>query len=367
MLNPLKAPAPLKAIFVAATALAAVVAVPVSADAASHAWRIALNVHPTSLSDMNTVTIASKKDGWAFGSGYRPNTKPAVVPFSYHWNGKTWKYVALPKGLDGNVWDASIVSPSNAWAVSSPGEGPGDGPNAVLHWNGKRWSVVKRDLPGHPGSVKAFSSKNVWVFGAGVAAPGSGTWHYDGRTWKPVKTGTFMPDGVSATSATNMWTYGRDAAPGKDFKTVGRFDGRRWTYTNVGVMVFGLLAVSPRSVWGLGCKYGAKNPNYLLHWNGKGWKKSAAPGTRCLSRLSLDGYGGLWAVSEDAKGNGVFVHRSKTGKWSTVRPPHPTGRPFLTMLAHVPGTGVTFATSITSVIGKSGGTTSSSGQLLKFS
>ncbi|MEV4259233.1 hypothetical protein AB0J52_39255, partial [Spirillospora sp. NPDC049652] len=339
-----------------------------SADAATHAWRIALNVHPTSRTDMGAVTIASKKDGWAFGASFRPHAKPAVLPFSYHWNGKTWKYVALPKGLDGYVWDASILSASNAWAISSPGEGPGDGPAAVLHWNGKRWSVVKRDLPGEPGSVKAFSSKNVWVFGASGGSTGSGTWHYNGSTWKRVKTGTFMPGSVSATSATNMWTFGRDAAPGKDFKTVGRFDGRKWTFTNAGVPVNGILATSsPRSVWATGCQYGAKKPNYLLHWNGKAWKRAAAPGSSCLRGITFDGYGGFWFTSQDAKGNGVFVHRSKAGKWSTSRPPHPKGTPSPGSLARVPGTGVIWATSTTGVIDKSGEWLSWSGQLLKFS
>ncbi|MEV4259613.1 hypothetical protein AB0J52_41185, partial [Spirillospora sp. NPDC049652] len=352
-------PNPLKATVVAATALAAVVAVPASADAATHAWRIALNVHPTSRTEMDTVTVASKKDGWAFGNAFHQKSKPAIVSFSYHWNGKTWKYVALPTGLDGMVRDASSVSSSDAWAVSTPGESPGKGPNAVLHWNGKRWTVVKR-LPGRPSSVQAFSAKNVWVFGADMAATGSGTWHYNGKTWTRVKTGTFTPNKVSATSSANMWTFGRDAAPGKDFKTVGRFDGRRWTTTNVGVEVSAILAVSSSSVWATGCEYGPKSRNYLLHWNGKGWKKSAAPGTACLDGIALDGYGGAWFSSRNAD---VLLHRSKTGKWSTVRIPRPSGTPHPARLAHVPGTGVTFAVS-TSVVGS---WKSASGQILKFS
>ncbi|MFC5182704.1 hypothetical protein [Actinomadura harenae] len=354
---------PLKATLVASTALAAVVAVPASADAATHAWRVALNVHTTSYTEMDAVTIASKKDGWAFGNAYHAKSKPAIVPFSYRWNGKTWKYVALPKGLDGYVRGASIRSASDAWAVSTPGESPGHGPNALLHWNGKRWSIAKR-LPGRPTSVKAFSAKNVWVFGADMAAKGSGTWHYNGSTWKAVKTGTFTPDNVSATSSTNMWTFGRDAAPGKDFKTVGRFNGRTWTITNVGVEVNAILAVSSTSVWATGCTYGAKNPNTLLHWNGKSWKKAAAPGTRCLRDMALDGYGGAWFSSRDG---GVLLHRSKTGKWSTVRPPHPKGTLLPGQLAHVPGTGVTFATAITAVLAPDGARRGASGQLLKFS
>ncbi|MEV5570230.1 hypothetical protein AB0L06_09275 [Spirillospora sp. NPDC052269] len=359
-------PNPLKATLVAATALAAVVAVPASADAATHAWRVTLNVHPTSHTSMYAVTIASKKDGWAFGSGYRPGAKPAMVPFSYHWNGKTWKYVALPKGLDSTIWDVSVRSASDAWAISSTGEGPGEGPDAILHWNGKRWSIVKRDLRGVPSSVQAFSSKNVWVFGTSMASPGSGTWHYDGRTWKRVKTGTFMPGKVSATSSTNMWTIGRDAGPGKDGKTVGRFNGRKWTITNVGVPLNGILAVSSSSVWATACRYGAKNPNYLLHWNGKGWKRAAAPGTNCLQDITSDGYGGFWFVSWDAKGAGVFMHRSKAGKWSTVRPPH-SKETLPNALARVPGTGVVYATATTAVMDASGDWKSSSGQLLKFS
>ncbi|MFC4909150.1 hypothetical protein [Actinomadura gamaensis] len=359
---------PLKATLVATAALATTVTTAaVPADAATHAWRVTQTFKPAARTQMDALTIASRKDGWAFGNAYHPNAKPAIVPFAYRWNGSRWKYIALPKGLDGMVQDVSVRSATDAWAVSTPGESPGAGPNAVLHWNGKRWSVVKRDLPGYPDSVQALGPKNVWVFGAPGADRGSGTWHYDGRSWKRVKTGTFMPGRTSATSSTNLWAAGRDAAPGKDMKTVGRFDGRKWTILSVGVPVWSLVAESSRSVWATGCQYGAKHPNSLLHWDGRSWKRTAAPGGECLREITPDGSGGFWFASQDGRQRGVLIHRTKAGKWSTVQVPGPKGSPFVRALARVPGTSVVWGVSTMDILDPSKARPSSIGQLLRYS
>ncbi|MCP2343009.1 hypothetical protein [Actinomadura rupiterrae] len=356
-------PNPPKAALVAAAAVAAaVVALPTSANAATHGWRVTQTFRGATSLSVGPVSIASRKDGWLFGVAYRiHHVHPADVPVSYHWNGSRWKYVAMPKNLDGFVADVSIRSASDAWAVSGPGETGGEGPNAVLHWNGKRWSIVKRDLPGFADSINAFSSKNVWVFGAPGANKGSGTWHYNGRSWKRVKTGTFLPGQTSATSSTNLWARGRDSAPGKDMKTVARFDGRKWTIMTLGVPVWSLKAESPQSVWATGCQYEAKQPNSLLHWNGRSWKRMAAPGAKCLGDVTPDGQGGLWFVSQDAKRNSVLVHRTKAGKWSTVRVPGSKAGVFVDGLARVPGTTTIWGASTVDPDGKS------FGQLLRYS
>jgi hypothetical protein len=73
---------------------------------------------------------------------------------------------------------------------------------AVLRWNGHRWSVAKSwhvggrvELTG----VTALSPTDVWVFGSGGFAPGLGTWHYNGHTWKHITQGAAV--GITMASA----------------------------------------------------------------------------------------------------------------------------------------------------------------------
>jgi hypothetical protein len=93
------------------------------------------------------VSAVSKNDVWAVGE----NTNNQ--PYAAHWNGKKWTAAKLPKvtapkGSTGfaNFTDVTAVSKNNVWAAGrfyyiAPGK-PGHNRTLLMHWNGKKWSLV---------------------------------------------------------------------------------------------------------------------------------------------------------------------------------------------------------------------------------
>jgi hypothetical protein len=93
------------------------------------------------------ISAVSKNDAWAVGE----NTDNQ--PYAAHWNGTKWTAVKLPKvtvpkGSTGFAYfaDVTAVSKNNVWAAGrfysiAPGKA-GHSRTLLMHWNGKKWSLV---------------------------------------------------------------------------------------------------------------------------------------------------------------------------------------------------------------------------------
>jgi hypothetical protein len=177
--------------------------------------------------------------------------------------------------------------------------------------------------------VAAQSRNDVWAVGEEGMPPRPLIEHYDGRVWKvariePVRSGgTFS--GVAAVSATNVWAVG-DA---NGHPLVEHWDCKRWLIVKTPPAPTALDAVSASSsddVWAIGQVYSG----FLLHWDGRSWKRSNY-GT--LHKGSLDAIaaidrGDAWGVGD----NSVTKHWNGTS-WIRTPSPSPDRIPFLFAVA----------------------------------
>src|SRR5204863_6550919 len=80
---------------------------------------------------------------WAVGS-----STAAGKPLIEHWNGNKWSIVAAPdKGSTTELYDVTVISPSNVWAVGYYTAAGGHNRTLIEHWNGNKWSIVASPNP----------------------------------------------------------------------------------------------------------------------------------------------------------------------------------------------------------------------------
>jgi hypothetical protein len=167
--------------------------------------------------------------------------------------------------------------------------------------------------------VTAFSPSNVWVFGGPGAAPGFGTWHFNGNSW--TKSPTATNDGIvlaSALSSSNMWAVGSVSA-GEDsiFHYTGSWH-RATASALAGLQFHAIVALATHNVWALAnIATNAFRP-YLVHLTSSGWARIKIPYSLDPVDLASDGRGGLWLTAVDSASAGWVVHRTASGQWSRV-------------------------------------------------
>jgi hypothetical protein len=279
-------------------------------------WQITTKVHygPTSYASGYSVVVApAANDAWAFGG-----TNPGGVssPALERWNGQRWQSWPLPSGLSGFIVAADASSPDNIWAV-------GDG--YALHWNGARWSVANTWTPGgETTSVAVISPTDVWVFGPSsfTGVTGLGTWHYNGRTWLRATGIAASVYRASAVSRHNIWAITTNE--------VIHYNGTAWTPVPSADSVLAnsqlgdVLAVAKGNIWvsGISPANGTQGRLVLAHWNGKRWRRFAAPWlVQQSERFAPDGAGGIWipVVTGDTNPATWILHLSRTGSWTRTR------------------------------------------------
>jgi hypothetical protein len=138
------------------------------------------------------VSATSAGNAWAVGQN---NTGTVDHSLILHWNGIRWADVTSPSPSgDTNLIAVSAASRTDAWAVgyTNPTKCSNGGPpceTAVLHWNGKAWSVTPSVNP--PGSsldvlegVVDISGHDAWTVGAANYWTSTLIEHWNGTTWK---------------------------------------------------------------------------------------------------------------------------------------------------------------------------------------
>jgi len=214
--------------------------------------------------NLRGVWAAGPNDAWAVGEG------STVI----RWNGTAWSPVAgvLPISYTG-VWGSGA---NDVWLI---------GTSRVQRWTGSAWATPVT-IPGTLLSIHGTGPSDVWVAGEPTYLR-----HYTG-SWSVV-----MPGGgstqyvVEAIAANNVWTV----APGSGPRN---FNGSTWTpYTTDSYV--DLHAFSATNMWGVtGTKAG--------HWNGSTWTVTTPTGVT-TSLWGVSGAGGhLWIVGSGAK----ILHRN---------------------------------------------------------
>ena len=275
-------------------------------------WRIVFSRHfggPANFCAYWAVAAISRHDAWALGGG----TSSAAAE---HWNGRKWLSSPLPAGLNSAINAVSAPAAKDVWAVSDQG-------GYILHFNGTRWAVASKRFSGFGEltGVTAFSPANVWVFGGPGAAPGFGTWHYNGHSWQQELAATKV--GIvtaSALSASNMWAIGSGTSPEDSIVHYTGTWRREKSAALSGLQFHGILALTKKNVWATATIQTNSFRPYVVHLADGKWVKAKIPWPVSPAfDLASDGRGGLWLTAVSTTTGYWEIHRSASGRWSRTR------------------------------------------------
>ncbi len=179
-------------------------------------WSIVTSPNPSSQTNSLTgVTATSATGVWAVG--YDTNSSGIWQTLTEQWDGTRWSVVKSPSpGSQINYFSSVAArSTTDAWVV-----GYADNQTLIEHWNGTQWSVVKSSGPGPVSNsllgVVMVSATNVWSVGYyedSNFVSHTLTEHWNGTQWSVVTSpspgsSSTQLEGVTATSATNVWSVG---------------------------------------------------------------------------------------------------------------------------------------------------------------
>jgi hypothetical protein len=239
------------------------------ARAGTSAFQVAVSRHygtRGNASGYSVIVATGGREAWAFGG---TNPGGPSRPVAERWNGRTLTPSALPAGLTGFISDASAPAANDIWAASEYG-------GYVLHWNGARWRLAMRWPRGMITGLTAVSTSDVWVFGTTAGGTReTGTWHFNGRSWRRVRGAAASIYRASAVSRNDIWAIAAD--PKTD--SILAYRGRTWRRVQTGralagVSLHDVLAMSDDSVWVVGDEVSAGSVRLVLaHWNGVRWQR----------------------------------------------------------------------------------------------
>jgi hypothetical protein len=281
------------------------------------------------------VSAVSPTDVWSVGNvswGKYPNAHE--IPLSAHWDGRSWRRVAMPAVAGRYAWLADVAAPrpNDIWAVG--GWGAHKTWPLMMHWDGSGWRRVnlQRVAPvlGQLNAIDARAPNDVWAAGM------EGDWrqesygytdyvlHWDGHSWRRVASPLADEQGsgpyaraVDVSRTGDVWTLNFDlSGNGPSFVS---WNGSARSAQASSWMTYDdyedIAAISSTDVWIVGQNDFAdvgKAPETPLvaHWDGKSWRVQHTPFERythvtlySVSAVSADD---IWAV-----GNHLIVRYAR--------------------------------------------------------
>jgi hypothetical protein len=320
------------------------------------------------------VYCTSRASCWAVG--VQGGSGNATLSQALHWNGKAWRHVKMPSpggtGPNAKTELAAVrCATANAcWAVGYYVKA-GATLNAMLHWNGRKWTAMGTPEPAGSGKtsqneltdVTCISVRSCWAVGS-FGKVGSTTLdevlRWNGTKWSRVRVpepgGTtkvsvnMLNDVRCPTSSRCIAVGSYSSGSGKTFNQVLTWAGGSWsrqhapspgsgTAHNVSIL-FGLGCGARKSCWAVGT-FGPTSQdkflNQVLHWNGHTWSRTpvSQPGGTGATALNELGWvtcssaGNCWAVGAYGGTNpSTELNQAQhwNGKrWVFVHTPNPVG------------------------------------------
>ncbi len=273
------------------------------------------------------VSAISPNDVWAVGNFLSPD-----LTLKEHRDGAQWSVIPSPDVVTGTsaLRGVDAISPSDVWAVGSyPANVGGIGYYRTLieHWDDAEWSIVSSPSPSEENNelwdVSVISATDVWAVGY-FRIRGIGnrtlTLHWDGTQWShipsPNAPGSYgnILWGVSALSSNDVWAVGRYEGPDERGMLFLHWDGGQWTYSTIpGVYIDNFYlhdveAIAPNDVWAVG--YLSSDAPYTLamHWDGIQWTRVPSPGPGTIENflfgVAAVSSSDVWAVGDTWSGSG---------------------------------------------------------------
>src|SRR6516225_7341871 len=187
------------------------------------------------------------------------------VPSAY---AASWQIVASPNPtINDGFADLTAISPANLWAVGSATNQNAAGMlsgTLIANYNGTSWQVVPSPNPAgsrynNLSGVSATSASDVWTVGMEYVSKGRSypivhaiIEHYNGSTWnlvpaaQPSQIGSL--NGVAALTPSNVWAVGsaRNSA-GVSGSDIQHYNGTSWTEASTPVTGATLASVTALS------------------------------------------------------------------------------------------------------------------------
>ena len=181
----------------------------------------------------------------------------------------------------GTFQSIAAISKTNVWAGALLTQGTETvyGPY-IWHFDGSTWKTVT--IPGArmtSDTVQATSASDVWVFGRTANSKhlaASAAYRWDGRHWRKVSVPayTFL-QGTVVLGPSNVWAFGGSATLYGD---VFHWDGRKWASYNLNFFPQFVSASSARNIWLTGITWaGKKGKAAAYRWNGRRWLAVSTP------------------------------------------------------------------------------------------
>jgi hypothetical protein len=263
-------------------------------------WSLVPSPHPSRVvSSLSAVSALSVRSAWAVGEYVtRQYTFQTLI---LHWNGTRWSRVPSPGRPDGSwLTGVDAVSAADVWAVGYQATGQNSQAPLIEHWNGRTWRVLPGRYPASSFSmlsaVAGASPSSVWAVGTYCVAKCAQArlvsrtlvMHWDGRRWSVIPSPSPDQRGANelnavATAGGQAWAAGEScttqcALTGHASHTlILRWNGRAWTRSVTRdsarrqSLLYGIAAASPASAWAVGYADGRV---LGLHWNGHRWSAS---------------------------------------------------------------------------------------------
>lgn len=141
---------------------------------------------PGNTNALNAVTCVSAANCWAAGSN---DTRASVRSRNevLHWNGRRWSLVPTPKGprVNSELLGLSCLTKASCWAVGDDGA-----TTEALRWNGHHWSLVRTPDPGGAGflfDVRCLARADCLAVGYSHLPPSQNlALRWNGRKWESV-------------------------------------------------------------------------------------------------------------------------------------------------------------------------------------
>jgi hypothetical protein len=288
-----------------------------------------------SLGDALTFPLAavSASDAWIFPARWtRYGDSYSEYNYALHWDGTAWQASSFPARLI--VQDAAALGPDDGWAFGVIRTGAVAAVPFTAHYNGRTWQQV--GFPVAPLAVSA-EGHDLWVIGPAVAAAASAAagqhliaMRWNGRSWSQLAAPDIaIPAGqdftsessLAATGSGGLWWYYQVTAPGNTWRSgLLHWDGAAWHTIAVpgAITLFDAMTQDGRGGIWLAAGAGLDEVQYWYHYSGGHWTRQLVPSpsgySLMVSGMSLiPGTASAWAVGE-ADGNvgartaGVIAH-----------------------------------------------------------
>ena len=196
-------------------------------------------------------------------------------------------------GTYNDLWDITVVSPSDIWAVGTYNE-PGTSRSQLVHWNGSTWTHTS--LPFIAGgsflnSIDAISGTDIWAVGGQAGSPirPPYTIHFDGSNWTEFPAsnpGTFRNyfSAVDGIASNDVWAVGYQSNAYGDFHAMAQhWNGSIWTNVSIPASISSPLGeltsvtmIASNNVWALGSTI--TGVMLMMHWDGNSWSQISSAG-----------------------------------------------------------------------------------------